>query len=182
MLPSDARRLPIIREILPKLIKTDVHQWSLSAVDEMSVGLPESMQIAVFAGGHNDIPFRKSKGSDGLFAGFQRFPLTAFLRLQHNPLDIMRIQHGVLNGTNRDGHGLTLLLNDRHVLLSRRVSRVWFDRLHLFTAAMAASTGIMDVSDDVATVFASVECHIKHHPDYIIGERTVLGKTNPARP
>jgi hypothetical protein len=118
------------------------------------------MQVAVFIRSDRFIAPGKSEYSNRLIAGFQGLALAAFLCLKDDPLNIMRLQHRMFHRTNSDGDGLSVDLHYGNVLFTCGVGGVWDEGLHFFSAATAPDAGILDMCDDVAAVFASVERHV----------------------
>ena len=118
--------------------------------------LPQPMQIAVFVCRNYGITLGEREDSDGFITRLQRFALTAILGLKEDPLDEVRLQHGMLHRADRDGDGPPVYLHDGHVLLPRRVRGIGRKRLHRLAAAVAADAGILDVGDDIAAVFTTV--------------------------
>ena len=45
------------------------------------------------------------------------------------------------------------------MLFARCVGSIRNERFHLFPAAFAADAGVLDVRDNVAAVFTTIECH-----------------------
>lgn len=103
------------------------------------------MQIAILIGRDHGVARNKSKGGDRSFAGLQRLALTSLLRLKQDPFNIVGLQHGVLHRADGHSDGLSVHLNDRHVLLAGSVGGVGRDGLHFLAAAVAADAGIVDV-------------------------------------
>ena len=114
------------------------------------------MQVAIFVGCDHFIAFGEREACRGPVAGLQRFALTAILGLKEDPLDEVRLQHGMLHRADRDGDGPPVHLHDGHVLLPCSVRGVGREGLHLLAAAVAADAGILDVGDDIAAVFTTV--------------------------
>ncbi len=134
------------------------------------------MQIAVFVCRDDLITLREREYGYRLIARFQGLALAALLGLQHDPLDVVRVQHGMLHSADADGHDLAVDLDDRYMLFSCRVSRVREQELHLLAAALSAHAGVVDVRDDVAAMFASEKRHEEHLLAPIIGEGGGFGK------
>ena len=137
--------------------------WSLSR--RRGIRLPESVEIAIFIGGHNLISIRQGKHGLRLITGFKLFSLPSFFCFQQNPLNIVSVKHRMLHRTDRNGDDAAIYGNHRHMLFTGCIGSVWQNRLHLFAAAYAADAGVMNMGNDIPAMGTFVECHLFSFPN-----------------
>ena len=125
------------------------------------------MEVAVFIGGNDLVAGNESEYGLGLIAGLQCLALAALSGLEHDPLDVVDIKHGMQYGAYGNGDGLSVDADDRDMLLARGVGGVGDQLLHDLSAAARANSGIVDVSDDVSAMCALVKFH-KVDPPFIM--------------
>ncbi len=125
----------------------------------LSLRFPQTVEVAVLVGGYDLIAGNESEYGFGLIAGLQCLALAPLSGLEHDPFDIVDVEHGMQYGTYGNGDGLPVDADHRDVLLARGVGGVGDQLLHDLSAAARANSGIVDVSDDVSAMCALVKLH-----------------------
>ena len=94
------------------------------------------MQVAVLKGGYSFFAFGKGEDRDGLLTWLQIFLLVTLAGLQHNKLNKVSFQHGMLHGTNSYGDFVSVHLNHGNVLLTSGIRGIG-NKLYLMLAELS---------------------------------------------
>ena len=79
------------------------------------------MEVAVFVGRDN-LRAAESKHGFGFSADFEALALSAVVRLQIDPCDVVFLEHGVIDAADVNGALVALYLDDGNVLFLARVN------------------------------------------------------------
>ena len=102
----------------------------------LRLSFPKTMQIAILVSRYHGLALCQSKVSDRLLAGEEVFLLIAQGRFQHDPHDIMHIEHWMLNRADRHSYVLSICIDDRNMLFTGCVRRIGLKLRPAFRAAI----------------------------------------------
>ena len=137
------------------------------------LALPETVEVAILPGRYGCV-----FGSDGEYrfgpaAGLEFAELHSLPGLQHDPLDIMSLEHRVLHASDLDGHDVAFAGDYRHVLLPRAVAGVRSHLLHGLAAAYHLDAATFHVGNHIAAMAADIELYF-HNSRFLIGSPVKL--------
>jgi hypothetical protein len=115
------------------------------------------VEIAVRVGRDDFVIGGEGECCLGFVACLEAFALAALRGVEIDPLDQMLFGHGMLDGTDLDGHGGSGNGDDGDVLLFRGIDRVGHEFGHFFAAADHLCSGGMNHADKIAALFAHIE-------------------------
>lgn len=113
-----------------------------------NVGFPEAVQVTIFVDGDGGVAFGHQKDGLGLIGGRQIAMLPAIFRLQINPLNPMRLGHGVRDGADLHADFVAFDLDNGHVLFGSGVGRIGRQNLHGRAVAGNFSAGLVEQHDE----------------------------------
>jgi len=124
--------------------------------------LPEAMQVAVGVG-RDDLRTAEREYGFGFAANGQALALSAVVRLQIDPSDVVLLEHRVVNAANVNGTLVAFHLDDGNVLFMARVNAAGDQLGHMLAAAGHRGSGRVNHANEVAADFAAEEtgftCH-----------------------
>ena len=110
------------------------------------LGLPETVEIAVFIGGDNGLALCQCKNRLGLLTGLQVLLLIALAGLENDEGDVVGVQHGMRNGADLNPDAAAVCLDHGDMLFTGGVGGVGNELDQLFRLEILGAIGDYDFS------------------------------------
>ena len=124
--------------------------------------LPEAVEVAVFVGRDN-LRAAESKHGFGFAADFEALALSAVVRLQIDPCDVVFLEHGVIDAADVNGALVAFYLDDGNVFFLARVNAAGDELGHVLAAAGHRRAGSVNHTNEVAADIAAEETGFTSH-------------------
>ena len=118
---------------------------------------PETVQVAVSINCDRLVVLAELEFYVGIAVGLEFLEEVAVLELYEYPLDIVCINHRMINCTDVYVEYAALYGCDRYMLLAACIDYIGNQLFHLLAAAYDRNACIMDLMDDIAAVCTTIE-------------------------
>ena len=115
------------------------------------------MEVAVGINRLDLLTLAQGEAGLRLITGLEQLALGAVRGLDGDPLDVVRLRHGMRHGADRYEHLVVLDLIDGNMLFMGGVRRAGHDLLHLLAAAHQRRTGLLHDGNDLSAMDATVK-------------------------
>lgn len=126
----------------------------------MKLLLPKTVQVAIFVCAEYLVAVYDGKCALRLFARLKKLSLISCLCFEHDPLDIMFGEHGMVYASDCNCNEVAVLFYNRNMLLGSAVRGISFQKLHCLTATLKHLTcAALYFGNDLSAFFTTIKFH-----------------------